>query len=284
MLIPAPVHPLQPIRIEITDDNIIPGRGKRASFPQAPQGRAVRTIRDPKPGDLAFGATLRSAMGNGQSVPGKISVQPDDLHRYERADQTSVLILFVVDASGSMAARQRMEAVKGAALSLLAEADRKRDQIGIISFRGTRAELLLSPGKNIEQARESLRQLPTGGRTPLAGALQLAHEMVRKSATSPRRSPVLLVILTDGKANVPLPGTDGDPWLQSMECGRELANGDAVALVVDTETDFIRHDRARLLADTLRAEYLSLAQLDAESLTLTIRQQTAGRLQRSCTT
>jgi magnesium chelatase subunit D len=172
----------------------------------------------------------------------------------------------VVDASGSMAAQRRMEAVKSAVLALLTDAYQQRDQVAVISFRGESAQLLLSPTRSVDLAEQQLRELPTGGRTPLPHALALALETLKKS----HHLPPLLVLLTDGKANVALDG-GGDPWQQSLKLAELLAGQGIPALVLDTETGYLRLGRARQLAQVLGAECLTLEELSAEHLALTIR-------------
>ena len=128
------------------------------------------------------------------------------------------MILFAVDASGSMAARKRMAAAKQAVLSLLLDAYQKRDRVGLIAFRGSQAELLLPPTTSVDLAERRLQSLPTGGRTPLGHALQvgmLAFE--RHRANHPEDVPLLLVV-SDGRANVPV--GSGDPASRAAGAGR----------------------------------------------------------------
>jgi magnesium chelatase subunit D len=202
---------------------------------------------------------------------GKLTIEPADLHFKERSGKTGTLILFVVDASGSMAARRRMEVVKAAVLSLLQSAYEQRDQVGVITFRGVAAEMPLAPTRSVELAEEALRQLPTGGRTPLAHALVLAHELLRKNRQAHPELPVLLVVLSDGKANVPLPDLPGDAWAQSLQAAAQLADARTPALVLDPEAGLVRLGRATQLAQALAAECLSLEQLSAQDLVLKVR-------------
>jgi magnesium chelatase subunit D len=186
------------------------------------------------------------------------------------------LILFVVDASGSMAARRRMEAVKGAVLSLLVDAYQQRDRVAVISFRGSQAELLLEPTSSVEQAEAALRSLPTGGRTPLAHALLLAGETLQRlRKTDPNVVP-LCVLLTDGKANAALPGTDGDACEQALAAARQLAAAQVPALVLDTDVGIVRVGRSQELAAALQAEYLLLEDLTSESVLLQIHARKVG--------
>ncbi len=236
--------------------------GKRSTAQDAPRGRVVRVVPDQNPNSLAVGATLRSAALRGSA---DFQVTKDDLHQQIRTGRTANLILFVVDASGSMAAQRRMEAVKGAVLSLLTDAYQQRDEVAVISFRGESAQLLLSPTRSVDLAEQNLRELPTGGRTPLPHALSAALETLEKTAMPP-----LLVLLSDGKANVAL--SDGNnPWQESLRFAGLIAERGVPALVLDSETGYLRLGRARQLAQALGAEYLTLEELSAENLALTVR-------------
>lgn len=236
--------------------------GKRSQAQDAPRGRVIRAVPEQNPDSLAVGATLRSAALRGAD---NFQVTQDDLHQQIRAGKNANLILFVVDASGSMAAQRRMEAVKGAVLSLLTDAYQQRDQVAVISFRGDSAQLLLSPTRSVDLAERNLRELPTGGRTPLPHALSVALETLEKTDMPP-----LLVLLSDGKANVAL--SDGnDPWQESLRFAELFAARGVPALVLDTETGYLRLGRARQLAQALGAECLTLEELSAENLALTVR-------------
>jgi magnesium chelatase subunit D len=154
---------------------------------------------------------------------------------------------------------------------LLQSAYEKRDQVSVIAFRGVAAEVLLAPTRSVEPAERALRQLPTGGRTPLAHALCLAHDVLAKARQSHPELPVLLVLLSDGKANVPLPDRHGDPWRQALEAAAQLASAATPALVLDSEVGFVRLGRARQLAEALAGECLALEELSAQDLVLQIR-------------
>lgn len=170
-------------------------------------------------------------------------------------------MLFVVDASGSMAARQRMTAVKGAVLSLLMDAYQRRDKIGMITFRGAGAELALPPTSSVEVGAARLEQLPTGGRTPLAAGLLRAHEVLRlERLRDPLRRP-LLVLVTDGRA------TGGRGALaQAEQAAALLAGQGTAAVVLDCESGPVRLGLARTLAARLRATTVTLDELRAEGV------------------
>jgi len=250
-------------RIQVESGAKSDAAGKRSQSQQAARGRVVRVVANENPDSLAVAATLRSAALRDAE---QFQVRRQDFHQQIRVEKSANLILFVVDASGSMAAQRRMEAVKGAVLSLLTDAYQQRDQVAVISFRGDAAELLLPPTRSVDLAEQQLRELPTGGRTPLPHALSLALNTLQKSSALPP----LLILLSDGKANVAV-DQGGDPWHETLLLAEQLAQRAVPCLVLDTETGYLRLGRARHLAQVLGAECLSLEQLSAENLALTVR-------------
>nr|WP_203022048.1 VWA domain-containing protein [Frankia sp. AgW1.1] len=232
-----------------------PGRRSRAATPsgavvgaQVPAGR----LRDPH-----VIATLLAAaphqLARGRGGPG-LRLRPADLRQARREGREGNLVLFVVDASGSMAARARMGAVKAAVLSLLLDAYQRRDKIGLVTFRGEDASLALPPTSSVDVAATLLADLPSGGRTPLADGLLLAHRVLaRERLRDPSRRP-LLVVLTDGRHTAgPRPGP----------AAQLLARSGVAAVVIDCETGRVRLGLAGELAATLGATLLGLAELGA---------------------
>jgi magnesium chelatase subunit D len=252
--------------ISVDTPSLFNAAGRRSTTITTERGHTVRTVADENPSNLAVGATLRSAVLRN---PTKFQVIPSDLHQQIRESKSANLILLVVDASGSMAAQRRMEAVKGAVLALLTDTYQRRDQVAVISFRGAQATILLTPTRSVDLAEQRMRELSTGGRTPLPHALQLTLEILGKNTGANSLQP-LLVLLSDGKANVAL-DVDGDPWNETLTLAGLLSEHGTPALVIDTETGFLRLGRAAQLAKALAGECLSLEELTAESLTLTIR-------------
>ncbi|MBV8679216.1 MAG: VWA domain-containing protein, partial [Aquitalea sp.] len=240
---------------------------RRSSVVNAQRGHSVRAVPNAQPAALALDATLRHAL---QRNPGEFAVTRADLHEKVRVAKQGNLILLVVDASGSMAAQQRMEQVKGSVLSLLQDAYQRRDQVAVIAFRGRSAELVLPPTRQVEQAEQALHTLPTGGRTPLPHALQLSIDTLARQGAQ-GLSP-LLVLLSDGRANVAL-DEDADAWQQSLQLAAALAEAAIPSLVLDTEQDYVKLSRARQLAEAMQAEYLPCEQLSSTELTLTIRER-----------
>lgn len=247
--------------------------GRRSVAAESRRGHEVRAVPNARPTDLAVTATLHHSLmrTGGLSPAGRLEVTAEDLHQKVKAGRQGNLMLFVVDASGSMAALQRMEMVKATVLSLLRDAYERRDEVGVIAFRGTKAELLLSPTRSVDTAEKQLRDLPTGGRTPLAHALQVATDVLNRNSGVSHPEP-LLIVVSDGKANVALDGT-GDAWQQSLEYAQAFGRKGVAALVLDTEVGFVRMGRAGELAAALGAQCMSLEEFSAETLALTIRGQ-----------
>ncbi|WP_371500006.1 putative cobaltochelatase [Kitasatospora sp. NBC_00374] len=247
----------------------VPGTGKGAQGRRSPaETDSGHTIRARRPqGRLArlhLAATLQAAAPH-QVARGRDSralvLHRDDFREQVRQGRESNLVLFVVDASGSMAARQRMTAVKGAVLSLLMDAYQRRDKIGMITFRGSAADLVLPPTSSVEVGAARLERLPTGGRTPLAAGLLRAHEVLRvERMRDPDRRP-LLVLVTDGRA------TGGrDALAQANRAAELLAAQGLAAVVLDCESGPVRLGLAHTLAARLNAPAVTLDELRAEGV------------------
>lgn len=244
-----------------------PTNGRAIKARQKERGFQVRAAKSDTTTDIALTETVVHALARD---PDQLHISRQDLHQKVRNGKAGHLIVFVVDASGSMAAGKRMEAVKGSVMNLLQDAYQKRNMVGVISFRGVEATVLLEPTRSTELAELALEKLPTGGRTPLPHALQLAGKMLGYAVKNERTQP-FLVILSDGKANVPLPGVGGDAWTQSVQLAENLKYP---ALVLDTESGYVRYGKAKELAVALGGEYLSLQELSANEITGSI----AGRI------
>jgi magnesium chelatase subunit D len=253
-------------------DGLGGGEAGRRSRALASTGRRVGARRPDGPtGSLHLVETLLAAAGQqgarrAVGDPGRVALRPSDLRVAVREGREANLVLFCVDASGSMAARRRMTEVKTAILSLLLDAYRRRDKVGLVTFRGARAELALPPTHSVDIAATRLDDVPAGGRTPLAeGLLEAARVLVRERRRDPRLRP-LLVVVTDGRAT----GGD-DPVPRSRRAAEHLAGLGVTAVVVDSETGPMRLGLARRLAEHLRAEHVPLAEVSAESLSGTVR-------------
>ncbi|MGW7052048.1 putative cobaltochelatase [Streptomyces sp. NPDC054887] len=213
---------------------------------------------------LHLAATVQAAAphqrARGRSGPGLV-VRRDDLRQATREGREGNLVLFVVDASGSMAARQRMSAVKGAVLSLLLDAYQRRDKVGMVTFRGKDAELVLPPTSSVDAAAVRLETLPTGGRTPLSAGLLKAHDVLRvERLRDPSRRP-LLVVVTDGRA------TGGpEPVALAARAARLHEVEGVASVVVDCESGPVRLGLAGDLARELGGTAVTLDELRADSI------------------
>ena len=210
--------------------------------------------------DIALAATVRSAAphqrARGRDEAGLV-LRREDLRTNLREGREGNLVLFVVDASGSMAARSRMAAVKGAVLSLLNDAYQRRDKVGLVSFRGEGARVLLPPTSGVELAASRLADLPTGGRTPLAAGLEKAAEILMRERTREKERRPLILVLTDGRT------TAGPDPRAAAAALRRLGIS---SVVVDTEEGYVRLGMAAALAAELGARCLRLEELRAGAL------------------
>jgi magnesium chelatase subunit D len=253
---------------------------RRSAAPRASRGKARRTVDSPRgrhvrssparTSALDVMATLRAAAPlqtqrtrstGADDGERRIHLKPADLRFKIRSTPLGALTVFVVDASGSMAARHRMALAKGAVMSLLLRAYQTRDEVALIAFRGTTAEVLLPPTTSVHLASVRLRVLPTGGRTPLALALSRAGALVEQRAAAGQGAATsTLVVVSDGRANVAL---GGDAYADALAEARLLRAAGVGAIVVDTEDGPVRLGRARMLATELGAAYVRLADLSA---------------------
>jgi magnesium chelatase subunit D len=295
----APGRVFAPIWLELA--GVGAGALGRRSRAETASGQPVsdRDALDRSVTAIAVAATLRAAAPrqHGRRDAGEratLVVRPEDLRWQVREGREGNLVLFVVDASGSMAARRRMTATKGAVLSLLLDAYQRRDRVGLVSFRGSGAQVPLPPTSSVELAARRLAALPTGGRTPLAAGLARARQLLAAEAVrDPTRRP-LLVLITDGRANAvgasparsagPVAGAAGavgaprrggagalDPVAAALAEARALAAGGVGAVVIDTEDGAVRLGLAAELAGALAAPCLRLEALAAQPLAGVVR-------------
>ncbi|MEV0409274.1 putative cobaltochelatase [Streptomyces sp. NPDC050448] len=270
----AAVRAAEPFRTKMLS---VPGLGEGASGRRSRARTAHgRTTGAQRPRGhltkLHLAATVQAAAPH-QKARGRtgrgLVVRKDDLRQATREGREGNLVLFVVDASGSMAARQRMSAVKGAVLSLLLDAYQRRDKVGLITFRGAAAELALPPTSSVDAAAARLEQLPTGGRTPLAAGLLKAHEVLRiERMRDPSRRP-LLVVVTDGRATSAGSAggrADGTPRELAGRSARLLQAEGVASVVVDCESGPVRLGLAGVLAADLGGPAVTLDGLRSDSL------------------
>nr|WP_202419213.1 putative cobaltochelatase [Streptomyces sp. YIM 132580] len=271
-----PVAAAEPFRTKMLS---VPGLGEgaagRRSRARTAHGRTTGAVR-PQGAltKLHLAATVQAAAphqrARGRSGRGLV-VRRDDLRQATREGREGNLVLFVVDASGSMAARQRMSAVKGAVLSLLLDAYQRRDKVGLVTFRGKEADVALPPTSSVDAAAARLESLPTGGRTPLAAGLLKAHDVLRvERLRDPSRRP-LLVVVTDGRAT----GGPEPVALAGRAARLHQAEGTA-SVVVDCESGYVRLGLAGELARELGGTAVTLDELRADSIAGLVKDVTAA--------
>lgn len=248
------------------DPIIREGRGKR-SVTESGNGKYVGSRIPGVPGsDIAFDATIRAAAPFQRTRPGKLAVriEPPDIREKIRERRSGNTILFVVDASGSMGAEQRMTAVKGAILSLLIDAYQKRDRVGLVAFRGTGAEVLLPPTSSVELARKYMQDLPVGGKTPLAHGLSKALDVMQRERKVNRDAILKMILISDGRANV---GQISDnPFGDAKTAASHIRDAGIPSCVIDSEQGFISFGLAHSISEEMGAKYLRLEELRAEDI------------------
>jgi magnesium chelatase subunit D len=239
----APKQVNAPLIHTSVDDSARRGDSRKALAEHLGPIVAARRTENPREMDLR--ATLNHALLERGSLQPSLS----DLHEKVRAPRSSIRYLFLIDSSGSHAAQEKMRLVKGAILGMLNRSFRNEDEVAFIAFRGSDAHVLLEPSHQIEDAAAALEYLPTGGRTPLTHALELAKNYLTPST--------LLIVLSDGRANVSF--RDGDPWQEALSSAEQLR---CRALVVDTENPGHPVRRISQLANALSGTLIDLASLE----------------------
>ncbi len=247
------------------------GSGRRSRTRSArQQGRYVKSTTLRTSGDVALDASLRAAAPyqlrrenrNGLAVV----IHSADIREKIREKRIGNFLLFVVDASGSMGARGRMAASKGAVMSLLLDAYQKRDRVAMISFRRNEAAVNLPPTASIELAAGLLREMPVGGRTPLSAGLAKSYEVSRNYLLREPTARPIIIIITDGRSNVAL--GKKNPLEEAFELAERMALDERLRfIIVDTESPgIVRFGLARKMARALSAQYFRIEDLQADTL------------------
>jgi magnesium chelatase subunit D len=258
------------------------GRRRRDSIEKTQwrRGRYVRAVsKSSKTDSIALAATVRAAAPfqlrrkQGKQDGAAIRVAPSDLRFKQFKQKAGVLIIFAVDASGSMALN-RISQAKGALIRLLQEAYIHRDHVALISFRDDHAELLLPPSRSVESARRALQSLAVGGATPLAAGLFAVLDLVRSGQHKDRRGK-LLVLFTDGRANVACAQGQSAParrtiWKELERAGCALQYEGVASVVIDTQRPLLASGEGVALAELLGARYVCLPHTDANSVHETV--------------
>ena len=202
---------------------------------------------------------LKQQGGKGLSLV----IKPQDYRRKAREKRIGAYQLFVVDASGSMAARHRMEATKAAILSLLRDSYIHRDSVGLIAFRKESAEVLLPFTRSVERAERLLASMPTGGKTPLAHGLRMAYTLCDRLLRAHRAERIQIICITDGRATS---GDSEDPVAESKQWARILGTLPVDCIVIDTETGFIKLGLAKELCKLMNGSYYAMDTITAERI------------------
>ncbi len=250
-------------------------------------GRRSRTYTDRKRGryirarpagddlsDIAFDASIRAAAPH-QRERDKgeraYALEPQDLQRKVRVKKSANCILFVVDASWSMAVAERMSATKGAIMSLLTDAYQRRDRVGLIVFHKDRAVEVLPPTNSVTLAKEALADIPIGGKTPLSAGLSLAFDVFRKERSSHPDIMPLMILLTDGAGNVSL--GERNPQDEAHYIANQFRDDDIRTVTINMEHAAFDQGLADALAEELGGPCYTLSELKAEVLYETVRQE-----------
>ncbi len=248
------------------------------------RGRRSRTHTDRKRGryiqarpagdktdDIAFDATLRAAapyqLDRGEQRTQfhvAYAIKREDLQRKVRVRKAANLILFVVDASWSMAVSERMNATKGAIMSLLTDAYQRRDRVGLVVFQKDRAQVVLPPTNSVTLAKNALADIPVGGKTPLSAGLYLALQVFRQEKIAHPDVMPLMILLTDGAGNVSM--TNIPPQEEAHRIADQIKHGEIRNVTINMEHVSFDQGLAQELAFHLGGPCLTLAELHAEAL------------------
>jgi Mg-chelatase subunit ChlD len=203
------------------------------------------------------------------------AIRSSDLQRKIRVKKAANLVLFLVDASWSMAVAERMSATKGAILSLLTDAYQRRDRVGLIVFQKNRASLILPPTNSTQLAQKALADIPVGGKTPLSAGLFMAHEVLQKERLLHPDVNPLLILLTDGAGNVSMGNLP--PQEEANRLAEQIVAVNIRSVVINMEHAAFDQGLAQNLADHLHAPCYTLSELKAENLYLAVREEMAGK-------
>ncbi|MBN2547946.1 MAG: VWA domain-containing protein [Anaerolineales bacterium] len=268
-----------PRKIDNPLDRITRRHGGRRSITRTDRKRGRYIQARPAMGktdDLAFDATLRAAAPHQRDRSEQrkrvaFAIQSSDFQRKIRVKKASNLVLFVVDASWSMAVAERMSATKGAILSLLTDAYQRRDRVGLVVFQKNRATLILPPTNSVQLAQRALGDIPVGGKTPLSAGLFMAHQIVqRERILHPDVNP-LIILLTDGAGNVSM--SNLPPQEESNQLAEQIAEDNIRSVVINMEHAAFDQGLAQNLAEHLKSPCYTLSELKAETLYQKVREE-----------
>lgn len=275
--------PYQTKRLEGSRDRMqrrSPGKRTRTRTTRK-QGRYIASRPAHRVTDLALDATLREAApfqrqrheeaeAEGQT-PRRVMLRKSDLRQKIRVRKTRSAICFVVDASWSMAAEERMRSTKAAVLALLRDAYQRRDHVGLVSFQRDYATLLLPLTNSVELAQKQLQEMPTGGKTPLSRGLMMGYEVLARARRHDPEVMPLMVLLTDGQANVSM--GDLPPQAETYALSDFIAAQEIHSIVIDTEHPVFERGLAKQLAHHLQGSYYRLEDLREGGLAELVRSE-----------
>lgn len=275
-------YQVKPLNLGMLDQRQRSSHGRRTtSQVRDRRGRYVDAkLPDGKVTDLALDATVRVAAPFQQRRRAytdqnlALQIEPWDLRQKVRESKVGNLVVFIVDASGSMEAQQRMVATKGAVISLLMDAYQRRDRVAMVAFRGTSSEVVLPPTGSAKLAQNRLDSLPTGGRTPLADALLEARKIIWQQKQRDPDTPPLLVVVSDCRANFSSIG--GDPFEDALRICEAFREEKVQSIVLDPAPRSNRFGLVQKVADALGGEYIPLQELRADAIRSAVRQAIVG--------
>ena len=266
----------KPRQLKTNMDRMIRKRGgRRSNTRMVNRGRYVKSRPvNGKLKDLAFDATIRKAAPYQKQRKDQLgevafAVKPTDYMEKVRVRKSANLILFLVDASWSMAVTERMEATKGAIFSLLHDAYQRRDRVGLIIFQKDRSTQVLKPTNSVMLAHEALQDIPIGGKTPLSAGLQMAYDVLHQELYLHPDVQPLLLVMTDGAGNVSMGNLP--PQEEAHLIAEKISDMDVHTVVVNMESVHFDQGLAALLADHLKAPCYSLEEIRADNLYETVR-------------
>lgn len=271
-----------PRKIENPLDKMTRRQGGRRSRTRTDRKRGRYIQARPSPGkadDLAFDATLRAAAPF-QKQRGEMrkrvafAIRSSDYQKKVRVKKAANLVLFVVDASWSMAVAERMSATKGAILSLLTDAYQRRDRVGLAVFQKDRSILVLPPTNSVQLAKRALADIPVGGKTPLSAGLLLAHQVIQRERLAHPDVMPLIILLTDGAGNVSM--SHLPPQEEAHRIAEQIADDDIRCVVINMEHAAFDQGLAQTLAEHLEAPCYTLSELKADVLYQKVREEMAG--------
>ncbi|MFZ6026884.1 MAG: vWA domain-containing protein [Chloroflexota bacterium] len=268
-----------PRKLDTDLDKMTRRRGGRRSrtYTERKRGRYIQARpANGKTNDIAFDATLRAAAPfqmerEEQRKVVAFAIQASDLQRKVRVKQTANLVLFVVDASWSMAVAERMSATKGAILSLLTDAYQRRDRVGLIVFQKDRATLVLPPTNSVQLAQRALTDIPVGGKTPLSAGLFLTQQVLQREKILHADVEPLVILLTDGAGNVSM--STLPPQDEAHQIAEQIAAESIRSVVINMEHAAFDQGLAQALAEHLKAPCYTLNELKAETLYNAVRSE-----------